>query len=65
MSELMVFKEIRSNISYNKACGIVEANRWLVDSTESVDSNTTLYLQKGKVIGKYEEESGTLFVRTI
>lgn len=49
------------NISFNKACSILEVNHWNIDSVKmSKDGKFHLFYRNGEVVALYIEEDGRL-----
>lgn len=49
------------NISFNKACNILEVNHWNIDAIKmSYDGRFHLFYRNNKVVARYNEAQGTL-----
>ena len=49
------------DISFNKACSILEVNHWNIDTVKmSNDGRFHLFYRNGKVVARYNEAQGKL-----
>ena len=49
------------NISFNKACSIIETNHWNIDTIKmSHDGKFHLFYRNNKVVARYNETQGKL-----
>ena len=55
------FKMCAQNLSYNFACDLCERYGWDVTDTKSIEGNKTMLYSHGRVVGRYDENTGILW----
>lgn len=61
----MAWKTLRRDVSYNLACSIMDANRYLItDTKEDIKHGWTAFYSGDRLVARYHEPSGRLQVIT-